>query len=206
MAPPLRPVLWTIPLAFCLWGFSFGVPWGNFWLKITSSAFILTVAGLAGTRAGLAALFRFRNRDLWVGLSSALVLYGVFWLGKQCSTFLFPFAAGQIAGVYSTRSQLPPAVIGVLLVFVMGPAEEIYWHGFVQRALVGRLGPAAGVLLTAFIYAVVHIWSLNFMLFAAAGICGLFWGWLFQREQRLAPLILSHAIWDVAIFVLFPLN
>jgi membrane protease YdiL (CAAX protease family) len=51
----------------------------------------------------------------------------------------------------------------------MGPAEEIYWHGFVQRRLTGRYGATVGVLATAVVYTLVHVVSLNFMLVAAAG-------------------------------------
>jgi membrane protease YdiL (CAAX protease family) len=88
----------------------------------------------------------------------------------------------------------------------MGPAEEIYWHGFVQRRLTGRYGATVGVLATAVVYTLVHVVSLNFMLVAAAGVCGLYWGLLFQREKNLIPLIISHALWDFLIFVLFPMK
>jgi hypothetical protein len=88
----------------------------------------------------------------------------------------------------------------------MGPAEEIYWHGFVQRTLGLRLDAIRGVLLTPAVYAAVHISGFNFMLVMAAGVCGLFWGILYQREKSLIPVIISHSLWDVIIFVLFPLS
>jgi hypothetical protein len=44
------------------------------------------------------------------------------------------------------------------------------------------------------------------MLLVAAAVCGFFWGWLYQREQSLIPVIVSHSIWDVLVFILFPLN
>ncbi len=96
--------------------------------------------------------------------------------------------------------------IGLLLLLVMGPAEEIYWHGFVQRRLTGRYGATVGVLAAAVVYTLVHVVSLNFMLVAAAGVCGLYWGLLFQRKKNLIPLIISHALWDFLIFVLFPMK
>ena len=40
----------------------------------------------------------------------------------------------------------------------------------------------------------------------AAGVCGLYWGLLFQREKNLIPLIISHVLWDFLIFVLFPMK
>lgn len=152
------------------------------------------------------ALFAFKLHHLWVGVSSALVLYWIFWLGKLISPLIFPSASRQISNIYITKAQLDPLTIGLLLFFVMGPAEEIYWHGFVQRLLGLRLGPTRGVFLTASIYALVHVVAFNFMLVGAAGVCGLFWGLLYQKEKSLIPVILSHSLWDVIIFVVFPLN
>ena len=179
---------------------------GNFWIKLIFSASLLAAVGLISSRREMKALFTFKTRHLWVGIISALVLYGIFWIGKEAANFLFSFAPGQIASVYATKTQLDTALIGLFLMFLMGPAEEIYWHGFVQRRLVERYGATVGVLGTAFVYALVHAASMNPMLILAAGVCGLFWGLLFQREQNLIPLILSHSLWDVLIFVLFPMT
>ena len=205
MNPSLRTVYATIPAAFVLWFFIFALPVGNFWLKLTGSASILATIGLISSRNELKALFVFKIRHLWVGVLSALILYGIFWVGKLAANLLFSFAPGQIESVYASKMQLDAVWIGFLLLLVMGPAEEIYWHGFVQRRLVGRYGAKAGVLATAVVYALVHVASLNFMLVAAAGVCGLYWGLLFQREKNLIPLIISHALWDFLIFVLFPM-
>lgn len=205
MTPSLRPVYITIAAAFVLWFFIFAYPVGNFWLKLIFSASLLAAVGLISSRRELKALFAFKIRHLWVGIISVLVLYGIFWVGKEAANVLFSFAPGQIASVYATKTQLDAVLIGLFLVFLMGPAEEIYWHGFVQRRLVGRYGAKAGVLGTAAVYALVHAFSLNLMLILAAGVCGLYWGLLYQREQNLIPLIISHSLWDVLIFVLFPM-
>ncbi|HSB07030.1 MAG TPA: type II CAAX endopeptidase family protein [Thermodesulfobacteriota bacterium] len=206
MPSPLRPVFWTLPLAFALWFFTFALPFGNFWFKLSLSASVLALLGLKWSRNHWRTLFCFKLSHLWLGPLSAILLYGIFWLGKEFSTLLFPFASKEISNVYFNRTQLSLPAIGFLLFFIMGPAEEIYWHGFVQRSLTERLGPAAGLLLTAAVYSLVHIVALNFILLLAAALCGLFWGWLYQREQSLIPVILSHSIWDVIIFVIFPLS
>ena len=206
MPSSLLPVLWTLPLAFILWFITFAIPPGNFWLKLTCSASLLATLGLRSSRKDWRALFHFKPRYLWLGPLSAILLYGIFWLGKECSTFLFPFASKQISNVYLNKAQLDVRAIGFLLFFIMGPAEEIYWHGFVQRSLCQQLGSWKGLFLTTAIYSLVHIFALNFILLVAAAVCGFFWGWLYQREQSLIPVILSHSIWDVIIFVIFPLS
>ena len=206
MPSSLLPVLWTLPLAFILWFITFAIPPGNFWLKLTCSASLLATLGLRSSRKDWRTLFHFKPRYLWLGPLSAILLYGIFWLGKECSTFLFPFASKQISNVYLNKAQLDVRAIGFLLFFIMGPAEEIYWHGFVQRSLSQQYGSWKGLFLTTAIYSLVHIFALNFMLLVAAAVCGFFWGWLYQREQSLIPVILSHSIWDVIIFVIFPLS
>lgn len=206
MNSSLRVVYGTVVAAFALWFWTFAWPAGNFWLKLTCSASLLALFGLFFSRRQWKTLFAFRLRHLGVGILSALILYGIFWLGREVSTALFPFAAGQIASVHGTKSQLDVRWIAPLLFFVMGPAEEIYWRGFVQRRLANRWGVYAGVLGTAVVYALVHAVSWNFMLVGAAGVCGLFWGILYQREKSLIPVILSHSLWDVLIFVLFPIS
>lgn len=205
MHASLRSVYVSLAVAFALWFFVFAYPPGNFWIKLIFSASLLAAIGLISGRRELGTLFAFQSRHLLVGSASALILYGIFWIGKEAAQLLFPFAPGQIASVYATKTQLDAVLIGLALVFVMGPAEEIYWHGFVQRRLVDRYGARAGVLGTAAVYALVHAVSLNLMLILAAGVCGLYWGLLYQREQNLIPLIISHSLWDLMIFVLFPM-
>jgi membrane protease YdiL (CAAX protease family) len=205
MNASLRPVILTVAAAFALWFCTFALAFGNFWLKLTFSACLLAVIGLGYSRREMKTLFAFRMRHLWVGIGSALVLYGIFWVGREAANLLFSFAPGQIASVYQTKTQLDAALIGLLLLFLMGPAEEIYWRGFVQRRLAERYGAKAGFWWAAAAYTLIHITSWNFMLLVAAGVCGLYWGFLYQREQNLIPVIVSHSLWDVMIFVLFPM-
>jgi membrane protease YdiL (CAAX protease family) len=192
-------------MAFGLWFLTFAVPAGNFWLKLCFSATLLALTALKLSREERAPLFSFKTRYLWLGPLSAFLLYGIFWMGKEISSIIFPFAPEEISGIYLNKTQLNSYAIGFLLLFVMGPAEEIYWHGFVQRSFSRHFGAMNGVLITATVYALVHVFALNFMLVTAAAVCGFFWGWLYQREKSLLPVIISHSIWDIMIFVIFPL-
>jgi membrane protease YdiL (CAAX protease family) len=44
------------------------------------------------------------------------------------------------------------------------------------------------------------------VLLAAAALCGLFWGAMLLRYRSVWPGLISHALWDVAAFVLFPFH
>ena len=97
-----------------------------------------------------------------------------------------------------------PALVGGLLLFPIGPGEELYWRGFLQERLMLKYGSFRGWLLGAFFYAFVHIWSFNFMLIGAAAVAGAFWGLLYWRWQHLAPVVVSHSLWSAFIFAVAP--
>ena len=82
----------------------------------------------------------------------------------------------------------------------------VFWRGYVQNALSKRWSPNVGFIVTTLVYALVHIWSFNFMLVMAALVVGAIWGLAYRLyPQKLGALIVSHAVWDVAVFVVFPI-
>ncbi len=193
----------TAGLALLLWYVAFGLEWSNFWIKIALSASLL--AGIACKLEPLKpAQYRIDGRALLLGALSAVALYFIFWLSKILAVQVLPFADGQVAAIYGKGENVPRVAVFFLLLLVTGPAEEIYWRGFLQRNLMRRHGPVAGWLLATVVYAGVHVWSMNLMLVGAAAVAGAFWGWLYLRWGRLAPVIVSHALWSAFIFAVTP--
>ena len=68
MSPSLRTVWITVGTAFVLWFFTFALPVGNFWLKLTFSASLLAAVGLISSRGDLGALFFVRKMQIVVGI------------------------------------------------------------------------------------------------------------------------------------------
>jgi membrane protease YdiL (CAAX protease family) len=167
---------------------------------------VLAGAGLWLQRDRLREIYFFKPAHILIGLLSALILYAIFWAGNAVSTQLFHFARPEIAGIYSTRAQASPLTIGLLLLLWVGPAEEIFWRAFVQERLCGRYGRTGGYLVASLVYAAIHVFGFNFMLFMASLICGLFWGAMFLRYRSVWPGLISHAVWDVLIFVIIPVQ
>jgi len=198
----------SLALAFGLWYVTFGLrAVGSFWVKIASAAAVLALVSLAFTSSDeRRQLFAVRRRHLWVGILTAVILYALFALGKWVLTSILPFSSAEITGVYALREELSPYLIAPLLLFVSGPAEEIYWRGLLQRVLVRKIGPMSGLFLAAALYGLVHIWALNLSLMLAAFTAGMVWGWVFLIERSLVPVMVSHALWSVVIFVLWPLG
>ena len=205
-----RHLIVAIAVAALLWFYMFS-PWTqgrpNFWIVMTLSGVVLTT---------LALLFTPDSRELMkvekpllqltAGVVIALLLWGVFWVGDKASAAMFDFARTQVDNVYAMKTGLPPAAIAALLLLVIGPAEELFWRGYVQRTLARQHGATTAFLVTTAIYALVHIWSGNFMLVMAALTAGAVWGLLYRFCPRALPaLVVSHALWDALVFVVIPI-
>lgn len=203
----MKKVLLASLLAAVLWFIMFS-PWTsihiNFWIAMACSAAFLWAMS-AFLDKNFSKQFSFNVKDLVIGLMSAAVLYGVFVVGNYLSTQWFDFAGTQIQGIYGMKEGQNLVLVGVLLTALIGPAEEIFWRGYVQKQLGARYGDWFAVLITVLIYTLVHIWSFNFMLIMAAMVCGLFWGILYKYHKNIVTLIVSHAVWDVAVFILIPI-
>ena len=109
------------------------------------------------------------------------------------------------SSIYAIRLEGPSWVIALVLLFVTSPAEEIFWRGFIQRHFMEKMGDLCGWLAASAVYAAIYISSGNIMLVLAALVAGLFWGWLYMKTRDLRACILSHALWTVAVFILWPL-
>jgi len=133
-------------------------------------------------------------------------MWGVFWIGDKMSSWLFDFARPQVDNIYNMKEGLPLWSIALLLCFIIGPAEEIFWRGYAQKTLNQLFTPFISFIITLLVYTFIHVWSFNFMLIMAAMVAGAVWGFLYWiRPNWLPALVLSHAIWDCCTFVVFPI-
>lgn len=200
--------LWgPVVVAAVLWFVMFSpwtAPYVNFWYTMTFSAVVLTTLATLSCRECVTTL-RFTLGQIVAGVAIAAVLWAVFWVGDKVSQLMFSFARPEVDMIYGMKTGTDPTVVGLLLLLIIGPAEELFWRGFVQRGLSARWGADAAFAVTLVLYTVIHMWAFNVMLLLAALVVGGCWGFLYRlRPQALPALIVSHAVWDVCAFVLFP--
>jgi len=182
----------------------------DFWWWMAANGAVLTAAGWAADPE----LRRELSADLrcgyWAkiagGLASAVALGVVFALGNVVLRSLVPAAGDWIARIYQLRDQASSWRIGLLLLFVIGPAEEIVWRGVVQRGFVVRFGPRLGIAMAVAAYTGIHVATGNPVLLLAAVVAGIWWGWMYHRWRSLTANAVSHAVWDVMVFVLAPFH
>jgi membrane protease YdiL (CAAX protease family) len=202
----------SILLAFVLWGVMFVFRPLNFWAMLTFSTSLLAALSYLFGRPLFRAGELTRKNLLW-GVLLAVALYGIFWIGNQGLILIshwfpevLPDRLGKINAVYANVGALPPALVGVLLFFPIGFGEEIFWRGFVQRRFGVKWNGLYAFIITTLLYTGVHLSTGNPVLIVAALTCGLFWGGAYWATGRLVPVLVSHMLWDPAIFIVWPIR
>ncbi|HOT96026.1 MAG TPA: type II CAAX endopeptidase family protein [bacterium] len=202
----------SIALAFLLWYVMFVLRPFNFWLMMAFSTSLLSLIVLWIGKP-FAEKGEWRWSNVLIGVVSALVLYGVFWIGNQVLVLgerllpqLISSRPENLASIYGNRGSLAPHWIALLLFFPIGFGEEFFWRGLVQNRFSTRLGRWRAFFLTTFLYTAVHFATGNLVLLLAAVTCGLYWGALYAWRGALLPVLISHMIWDPLIFVFFPVQ
>ena len=195
----LAAVLWTIMFS------PLTAPHINFWAMMTCSGALLTLY-TTWAAPGWWKDIRIGVSDILIGTALAAALWGIFWLGDFLSSLMFDFARPQVDSIYGMKEGSNPFILSLLLLFIIGPAEEIFWRGYIQKHLSSRWTPTVGFIVTTLVYSLVHLAKFNFMLIMAAAVAGFVWGLAYRFfPERLGALIISHALWDCAVFIWFPI-
>jgi hypothetical protein len=192
---PASPLaILALGTAFGLFAWTFRGDRRRFWERMTVTGFVLGNMALAndGELRGM----KPRARDLALGVGSAAVLYGIFQVGDRLARYAMPRGERDIRDIYALRRLEPPETIAARLAGVIGPAEELFWRGLVQRR-VGGIGAAAA-------YGCAHLVTGNTTLIGAATVAGIYWGLLRRLGMSMPALITSHIAWDIWIFLLAP--
>ncbi|MDQ1396694.1 MAG: protease family protein [Acidimicrobiaceae bacterium] len=186
-----------IVVAAAAWAWMFLPGRSGFWTRATLAGALIAAYALARDWRGVRTLFALDGAELAVGIVGGAVLYFVFWIGDRLLRWTMPVLSAEVGDLYRVRAATQPGNMPWVLM-VIGPAEEVFWRGFVQHR--------AGFLVAVAGYALVHLWERKLVLIAAAAVGGLFWGALFAWRGSLVAPIVSHVLWDLAIIVYFPVR
>lgn len=188
------------------------------WVLLGANGLLALVSVWRMWRDGtLLDLFRWRSGDVALGAISALLLGGCVMLGRQA---IAPHGSSTEMWLVRLYLQLgpTPADRTANLLFTLGivavtALEEVVWRGMVQQILEEWLGVRVGWILAAALYALAHaptLWVLamppvgkNPLVLMVSLLCGLVWGFLVARKQRLAPVLVSHALFTYGVAVQF---
>ncbi len=192
--------LFTLPLPFILWFMTFIYPPFTFWPTLALSTGILFAVSLPRLRS---IVFKVTLRGVLIGVASGVFLYSFFWVGAHIANSIPGFPA-QVSAVYAFQGTFPIPLIAALLLFPIAPAEALYWQGLILRHLNLRVKSWKALLLTSFLYMMIHLPTLNPSLMFVSLIVGLTWGFLYSKlGSNLFPVMISHIIFDEFAFVFF---
>jgi membrane protease YdiL (CAAX protease family) len=182
----------------------------DFWWWMSINLAVLLTIAMVTDREYYYILAKDFTTDIWkklgTGLLSALILYLVFYLGNYLSRLWFDFASPGIDNVYKFKGDAAGIRIAVLMLLVIGPGEELFWRGFLQRKFSKQYGKWAGLIIALVLYTGVHIFTGNIMLILAAFICGLFWAWMYLKYESMLINVVSHTVWDIVVFLVLPFS
>jgi membrane protease YdiL (CAAX protease family) len=174
----------------------------RFWDRMTATGAILGTIAIAGDRSLQRP--RLRPRDVALGLAIAGGLYGIFQVGDRMARRILPFGDENIAEIYELRNLRPKAEIAARLAAIVGPAEELFWRGLLQRSISHRWGSWPAAVGATVAYGGVHLVAANPALIGAATVAGAYWSALAVLGTPMAALIVSHVTWDIWIFLVAP--
>jgi membrane protease YdiL (CAAX protease family) len=175
-----------------------------FWpsIAVVSGAMILFVMRSSELRH----LLQGNNIPLNIGRG---LLHGLLFSALTIATLVaarefIPQMYAHVHTLFALRNQLPATFIALILVVAVAPAEELFWRGYVQSVFSQRMSPANAVAAMAATDAVVHMATGNYVLVVAAAFFGWQWGLLRNSTQSLVPCVISHAVWDLCVFLVYP--
>ncbi|MBQ3186127.1 MAG: CPBP family intramembrane metalloprotease [Alistipes sp.] len=204
----MKRLYFALAVALVLWTLMFSpltAPRFDFWQMMAGSALILSSLATLFAPAWWNRL-KFDLPNILFGVVVAVVLWGVFWVGDKVASWMFDFARPQVDLIYGIKEGQSPWVLSLLLLLLIGPAEEIFWRGYVQERMGKKWGLTRGYLIATACYTLVHLPACNFMLVMASLVCGAAWGFLYRYfPDRFTGIVISHALWDAAVFVWFPI-
>ena len=184
----------------------FVLPRDEFALSTVVATSCMVAVALAS--GGYRKLFAPTTRTIAAGLVSAGLLYLLFFVGNQAIAALTPLGIGTSAenSIYTLiASPGNPLSLQVVVLAFDSLGFESYFRGTLQTRVGPRLGVGAPFVVAA-ADALVHVASLNPLWVITTFIADSVWGLTYYRTRDLTASMTSHFLWDLAIFVIFPIG
>ncbi|MFW2388747.1 MAG: lysostaphin resistance A-like protein [Polyangiales bacterium] len=177
----------------------------NIWIGTGAAAAISLIALGLGARSSLLAAFRSPSAvnvaaGFVVGLGMSLLTW---WL-YPLSVDLFRPIQGEVETLYALLREPPGPIRAFPVLLLVVAAEELVWRGLAIDLFSKAWGPWRAVLLSALLYVLPQVALGSALLMIVALLCGLLWGGLRVRFGGLAAPFIAHLIWNLLVFVLYP--
>ena len=144
--------------------------------------------------------------SLIAGLAVGLVMSLATWWLYPVSVSVFPPIQTEVETLYALLRQAPGPVRALPLLFLVVAAEELVWRGVAIDLFSKSFGPWRAMLFSALLYVLPQLALRSPLLIIVAFLCGLLWGSLRVRTRGLAAPLIAHLVWDILVFVMYPVG
>ncbi len=124
---------------------------------------------------------------------------------------------GDVESIILSADVLSLILLSIVMILIIGTSEEILFRGFMQKGLMRSLGDKWGIIVTAFIFAMIHVTGvvlmvlnaplvllISFLLsfipyFAISLLLGAIYYW---RNENLLAVVITHGVYDALTIIL----
>jgi membrane protease YdiL (CAAX protease family) len=178
----------------------------NVWLTTGLAAVIALGACLYVNGAELKRLAVPHAREVCHGIAYGALMAGLTQLAYPIAKAVLPGLSDWVEPLYGNLRQPPGPYWALPILVLVVVAEECIWRGLLIDMLQRRYADSQVVLLSTALYAVPHLCSGSWLLVGVVLVCGVIWSRLRVMTGSLVVPLLTHLIWDLGVFVLFPLD
>lgn len=139
-----------------------------------------------------------------VGAAAGLLMSLMTWGLYPLSIVIFPPIEQEVATLYDLLRQPPGPLQAFPLLLLVVAAEELVWRGLAIDVFEKAVGPWWAVVASALLYVLPQVAFRSPLLMLIALLCGLVWGALRVRFHGVAAPFTAHVVWDLLIFVVYP--
>ena len=177
----------------------------NVWIGTGAAAALSMVLLWIGARPSVRSILGENPRlgialGLVVGTAMSLATWGLY----PFAVGVLPVVQGEVETLYGLLRQTPGPVRAFPLLLVVVAAEELVWRGLAIDLFTPVLGPWRAALMAALLYVLPQIAFRSPLLIIVALLCGLVWGALRVRTGGLMAPFVAHVVWDLLVFIVYP--
>lgn len=126
------------------------------------------------------------------------------WWLYPLSVSAFPPIQTEVETLYALLRQPPGPIQAFPLLVLVVVAEELVWRGLAIDFFSASFGASRAVVISSLLYVLPQIALRSPLLVIVALLCGSLWGTLRVRTGGLVAPFVAHLVWDLLVFVMFP--
>ena len=176
----------------------------NPWLSTTAAAAVALWLAGSHTKSELRALLRTPWRAKAGAIAFGLLLAAATHIAFGLANIYAPALTRGVPELYSAIQATPGPVYAIPLVILIVFAEEVVWRGLVIHELNRRIGPTLVFVVAVLLYVLPQLVSGSWELIVVAAMLGCVFVWQRLTTGRLGDPFVTHLVWSVAVFVVFP--